>query len=86
MKNEISPLKSESMSAAAEPVHQGEQQTGDNKRDEDDLDCFEGVLGASLATTDGLLPLAVITPIVIPASYVVSFRGKVRDRGNGIVG
>ena len=35
MKNENSPLKSESMSAAAEPVHQGEQQTGDNKRDED---------------------------------------------------
>jgi hypothetical protein len=38
-----------------------------------------------LATTDGQLAPAAPTPIVTPASYVVSFHGKERDRGNGNV-
>ena len=33
----------------------------------------------------GQLESAVLTLIVIPASYVVSCHGKERDRGNGIV-
>ncbi len=33
----------------------------------------------------GLLESAVLTLIVTPASYVVSFQGKERGRGNGIV-
>jgi hypothetical protein len=36
-----------------------------------------------LAITDGLL--AVMTPIVTPASYVAWLSGKAGDRGNGIV-
>jgi multidrug efflux pump subunit AcrB len=39
----------------------------------------------AFAITDGLLALAVLTLIVTPTSYVVWFRGKVRDRGKGIV-
>ncbi len=39
----------------------------------------------AFAITDGLLALAAITPIVIPAPYVVWFRGKVRDGSNGNV-
>jgi multidrug efflux pump subunit AcrB len=33
----------------------------------------------------GQLESAVLMLIVTPASYVVSFQGKERDRGNGIV-
>jgi hypothetical protein len=45
-----------------------------------------GVRGRmAFAITDGLLALAAITPIVIPASYVAWFHGNEHDTGNVIM-
>ena len=45
-----------------------------------------GVRGRmAFAITAGLLALAAITPIVIPASYVAWFHGNARDTGNVIM-